>query len=70
MTDSEIFYWNVKRICKEKKMKIGRVDVKAGYSVKYAYQLAYKHCAVSVEHIRQYAKALEVEPMRLMKGMF
>lgn len=70
MTDSEIFYWNLKKICKEKKLNIRSVDVKAGYSAKHTYQLAYKKCSVSVEHIRQYAKALEVEPMRLMKGMF
>ena len=70
MTDSEIFWRNIKRICKAKKLKLRRMDVKAGYSAQYAYKLAYKHCAVSVEHIRQYARALEVEPMRLMKGMF
>ena len=70
MTDSEIFYRNVKRICKQKRLKMRRMDVKAGYSEKYAYQLYYKHCAVSVEHIRQYARALEVEPTRLMEGMF
>ena len=40
MTDAEIFKRNVKRICKQKGMKMGCVDLEAGYSEKYVSQLA------------------------------
>ena len=70
MNDAEIFRRNVKRICKEKHLKMGYVDLEAGYSTKYISQMAYKGIAISVEHVRNYAKALGVEPWRLMEGMF
>ena len=70
MNDAEIFKQNVKRICKEKHLKMGYVDLEAGYSTKYISQMAYKGSAISIEHVRNYAKALGVEPWRLMEGMF
>ena len=70
MTDAEIFKRNVKRICKQKHMKMGCVDLEAGYSEKYVSQMAYKGSAISIEHVRNYAKALGVKPERLMEGMF
>ena len=70
MTDAEIFKRNVKRICKEKHLKMGCVDIEAGYSTKNVSQMAYKGSAISIEHVRNYAKALSVEPWRLTEGMF
>ena len=70
MTDTEIFKRNVKRICKEKHLKMGYIDLEAGYSTKYVSQMAYKGIAISIEHVRNYAKALCVKPERLMEGMF
>ena len=70
MTDAEIFKRNVKRICKQNHMKMGCVDLEAGYSTKYISQMAYKGSAISIEHVRNYAKALGVEPWRLTEGMF
>ena len=70
MTDADIFKRNVKRICKEKHLKMGYVDLEAGYSEKYVSQIAYKGSAISIEHVRNYAKALGVKPERLMEGMF
>ena len=70
MNDAEIFKRNVKRICKEKHMKMGYVDLEAGYSEKYISQMAYRGIAISIEHVRNYAKALDVEPWRLTEGMF
>ena len=70
MTDAEIFKRNVKRICKEKHLKMGYIDLEAGYSEKYVSQMAYKGSAISIEHVRNYAKALDVEPWRLTEGMF
>ena len=54
MTDAEIFKRNVKRICKQKGMKMGCVDLEAG----------------TTDHIRSYARALGVKPGRLIEGMF
>ena len=70
MTDAEIFKRNVKRICKQKGMKIGCVDLKAGYSEKYVSQMAYKGNSVTTEHIRSYARVLGVKPVKLIAGMF
>ena len=70
MNDAEIFKRNVKRICKEKHLKMGYIDLEAGYSTKYISQMAYKGSAISIEHVRNYAKALDVEPWRLTEGMF
>jgi len=70
MNDAEIFKRNVKRICKEKHLKMGYVDLEAGYNEKYVSQMAYKGIAISIEHVRNYAKALGVKPERLMEGMF
>ena len=69
-TDAEILLQNVKRICKEKHLKMGYVDLEAGYSEKYVSQMAYKGSTISIEHVRNYAKALGVKPERLMEGMF
>lgn len=70
MTDAEIFKRNIKRICKQKGMKIGCVDLEAGHSEKYVSQMAYKKSAVTTDHIRSYARALGVKPGRLIEGMF
>ena len=69
-TDAEIFRENVKRICKEKHLKMGHVDLEAGYSEKYVSQMAYKGNGVTTEHIRAYAKVLGVKPWKLTEGMF
>ena len=70
MNDAEIFKRNVKRICKEKHMKMGCVDLEAGYSEKYVSQMAYKGNGVTTEHIRAYARVLGVKPGKLLEGMF
>ena len=70
MTDAEIFRENVKRICKEKYLKMGYVNIEAGYSEKYVSEMACRGIAISIEHVRNYAKALDVEPWRLTEGMF
>lgn len=70
MNDAEIFKRNVKRICKEKHMKMGYVDFEAGYHEKYVSEMAYKGCSITTEHIRAYARVLGVKPWKLMEGMF
>ena len=70
MTDAEIFKRNIKRICKQKGMKIGCVDLEAGYSEKYVSQMAYKGSSITIEHVRNYARVLGVKPERLTLGMF
>ena len=69
-TDAEIFRDNVKRICKEKHLKMGYIDLEAGYSEKYASQMAYKGNSITTEHIRAYARVLGVKPWKLTEGMF
>ena len=70
MNDAEIFKRNIKRICKQKGMKMGCVDLEAGYSEKYVSQMAYKGNGVTTEHIRAYARVLGVKPVKLLEGMF
>ena len=70
MTDAEIFKRNVKRICKQKHMKMGCVDLEAGYNEKHISEMAYKGCSITTEHIRAYARALGVKPWKLTEGMF
>ena len=70
MTDAEIFKRNVKRICKQKHMKMGCVDLEAGYSEKYVSQMAYKESSITIEHVRNYARVLGVKPWKLTEGMF
>ena len=70
MTDAEIFKRNVKRICKQKHMKMGCVDLEAGYNEKHISEMAYKGCSITTEHIRAYARVLGVKPGRLIEGMF
>ena len=70
MNDAEIFKRNVKRICKQKHMKMGCVDLEAGYNEKHISEMAYKKCSITTEHIRAYAKVLGVKPWKLTEGMF
>ena len=70
MTDAEIFKRNIKRICKEKHMKMGCVDIEAGYNEKHVSEMAYKGSSITTEHIRAYARVLGVKPERLTLGMF
>ena len=69
-TDAEIFRDNVKRICKEKHLKMGYVDLEAGYGEKHISEMAYKRCSITTEHIRAYARVLGVKPWKLTEGMF
>ena len=68
MTDAEIFKRNVKRICKQKHMKMGCVDIEAGYNEKHVSEMAYKGSSITTEHIRAYARVLGVKPGRLIEG--
>ena len=70
MTDAEIFKRNVKRICKQKHMKMGCVDLEAGYNENYLHYLVGKHVEPSDEAVRCYAKALGVKPERLTEGFY
>ena len=70
MNDAEIFKRNVKRICKQKHMKMGCVDIEAGYNEKHVSEMAYKGSSITTEHIRAYAKVLGVKPVKLLEGMF
>ncbi len=70
MTDAEIFKRNVKRLCKKKHMKMGCVDLEAGYGEKHVYEMAYKGSSITTEHIRAYARVLGVKPWKLTEGMF
>ena len=70
MTDAEIFKRNIKRICKEKHMKMGCVDIEAGYNEKHVSEMAYKGSSITTGHIRAYARVLGVKPGRLIEGMF
>ena len=69
-TDAEIFKRNVKRICKQKGMKMGCVDLEAGYGEKHVSEMAYKGSSITTEHIRAYARVLGVKPGKLLEGMF
>ena len=51
MTDAEIFKRNVKRLCKQKHMKMGCVDLEAGYNEKHISEMAYKGCSIKLEVI-------------------
>ena len=49
---------------------MGYIDLEAGYSEKYVSQMAYRGSTISIEHVRNYAKALGVDPLKLLEGMF
>ena len=70
MNDAEIFKRNVKRICKQKRMKMRYVDLEAGYGEKHTSEMAYKGCTITTEHIRAYARVLGVKPWKLTESMF
>ena len=70
MTDAEIFRENVKRICKEKKLAMTKVDKSVGYYPGNLTMMAVRGASVTTMHIKRYAKALNVEPWKLTEGIF
>ena len=70
MTDAEILYTNILRICKARKLKLTQIEKKAGYHKGHLNEMARNGYRVTVEAIRYYAQALEVPMARLMEGMF
>ena len=69
-TDAEIFRENVKRICKEKDLRMTKIDKAVGYYPGNVTMMAVRGASVTTMHIKRYAKALGVEPWRLTEGMF
>ena len=67
--DAEIFRENVLRY-KPKNMGIGKIESRAGYTQSHLFMLMYQNSNVTVEHARNYAKALGVPPLALLEGMF
>ena len=51
-------------------MKMGCVDIEAGYNEKHVSEMAYKGSSITTGHIRAYARVLGVKPGRLIEGMF
>ena len=70
MTDAEILYTNILRICKSKKLKLTQIEKKTGYRKGHLNEMARNGYRVTVEAIRYYAQALEVPMTKLMEGMF
>ena len=70
MTDAEILWRNVKRICKARKLKLTQIEKKTGYHKGHLNEMARNGYRVTVEAIRYYAQALEVPMAKLMEGMF
>ena len=69
MTDAEILWRNVKRICKQKHTKVSYVEEKVGYDRGHLRHMAARQGHVYVDHIRFYAQALGVPMVELMEGM-
>ena len=67
--DAEIFRENVLRY-KSEKMKLWELEGKAGYAKGHLCSNVWKNCNVTAEHARNYAKALGVNPLKLLEGMF
>lgn len=69
MTDAEILWNNVKRICMAKGTTVSDIEDKVGYTRGHLRQRATRGCNIYVEHIRYYAQALGVPMVELMEGM-
>ena len=69
-SDSEIFRENVKTICILHGVTMGDISKKAGYTRTHLSVLAYRSNTISIDHIRNYAKVLGVDPLKLLEGMF
>lgn len=67
--NAEIFKHNIQILCEENGITLTEVMEKAGYNKNHLHHLSCKHISPSKENIRCYAKALNVEPERLMEGM-
>jgi len=70
MNDAEIFKNNVKNICEKRGLRMTKVDTLAGYHKGNCTAMAVRGASVSTLHIKQYAKALKVDPAKLMEGIF
>ena len=70
MTDAEILYTNILRICKVRKLKLTQIEKKTGYHTGHLAEMVRRDYRVTVEAIRYYAQALEVPMTKLMEGMF
>ena len=70
MTDAEIFRENVKAVCREKDLRMTKIDKAAGYYQGNVTMMAVRGASVTTMHIKRYAKALGVEPWRLTEGIF
>ena len=68
-TDAEIFRDNVKTICISHGVTMGDISEESGYTRTHLSVLAYRSNTVSIDHIRNYAKALGVPMVELMEGM-
>ncbi len=68
-SDAEIFRDNVKTICILHGVTMGDISEKSGYTRTHLSVLAYRSNTISIDHIRNYAKALGVPMLKLMEGM-
>ena len=69
MNDAEILYNNVKNICREDGILIGKVETDAGVCAGYLERLKHQGHAVKVSSVRKFARALGVPMLVLMEGM-
>ena len=69
MTDAEILYGNVRRICDRRGIPISRIEDKTGYARGHLRRMVTRESQVHIDHIRFYAQALGVPMVELMEGM-
>lgn len=67
--NAEIFKHNIQILCEENGITLTEIMEKAGYNINHLHHLSCKHIPPTDEAIRCYARALGVEPERLMEGM-
>lgn len=67
--NAEIFKHNIQILCEENGITLTEIMEKAGYNINHLHHLSCKHISPTDEAIRCYARALGVEPERLMEGM-
>ncbi len=69
MTDAEILYCNVKRLCRKRGVSMREAERKTGYCRGHLRQMATRGYRVNVEVIRYYAQMFGVPMVDLMEGM-
>lgn len=69
LNDAEIFYKNIKNICTERKIRLGDVEIEAGYTGGYLERAKNKNISVRIPCVRCFARTLKVPMSKLMEGI-